>query len=170
MDDPKNEHGAVSKQNSQSTFSHSIYCGSSGLDIPALQESHCSTGCSGFLYWECLFLAPFKAWFDQKKKLFIKISHPLSRLKGDVGSHPPGDARGACADLLRCPWRWKCQIDKLGGETSWTHSRPSSAGQTWAWSPCRCGRCGRAGRGGREGTTLPAAQKASSEPDHFHTQ
>ena len=96
------------------------------------------------------------------KKLFIKISHPLSRLEGDVGSHPPGDARGACADLLRCPWRWKCQINKLGGETSWTHSRPSSAGQTWAWSPCRRGRCWRAG-GGQGGTELPAAQKASSE-------
>ena len=96
------------------------------------------------------------------KKLFIKISHPLSRLEGDVGSHPPGDARGACADLLRCPWRWKCQINKLGGETSWTHSRPSSAGQTWAWSPCRRGRCWRGG-GGQGGTELPAAQKASSE-------
>ena len=50
---------------------------------------------------------------------------------------------------------------------SWTYSRPSSAGRTWAWSPCRGGRLGRAGGGWRGGgTTLPAAQKASSEP-HF---
>ena len=47
---------------------------------------------------------------------------------------------------------------------SWTYSRPSSAGRTWAWSPCRGGRRGRAGGGWRGGgTTLPAAQKASSE-------
>ena len=48
---------------------------------------------------------------------------------------------------------WKCL----------TYARPSSAGQTWAWSPCRRGRCGRCGRWQGGTKRLPAAQKASLE-------
>ena len=102
----------------------------------------------------------------KKEGFHLRFSHPLSRLESDVGPHAPGDAWGPCADLLCRPWKQELgENQPRQRRKSWTHSRPSSAGQTWAWSPCRRGRCGRAGRGGgqRGGKTLPAAQKASSE-------
>ena len=37
-------------------------------------------------------------------------SHPLSRLQGDVGPHAPGDAWGACTDLLRRTWKQNIQV------------------------------------------------------------
>ena len=87
-------------------------------------------------------------------------THPLSRLEGDVGSHPPCYSRGACTDLLRRAWgqdmtSWDC----LGFCS--THARPSSASRTWAWSPCRP-RSDEA-----RGKVLPAAKKASSELSIF---
>ena len=39
-----------------------------------------------------------------------KVSHPLSRLQCDVGSHAPGDAWGACTDLLRRTWKQNIQV------------------------------------------------------------
>ena len=85
-------------------------------------------------------------------------THPLSRLEGNVGSHPPCYSRGACTDLLRRAWgqdmtSWDCLASCS------THARPSSASRTWAWSPCR------PWSDGARGKVLPAAKKASSEPN-----
>ena len=85
-------------------------------------------------------------------------THPLSRLEGDIGSHPPCDARGACTDLLRRAWGQDMTIWDCLGSCS-THARPSSASRTWAWSPCR------PWSDGARGKVLPAAKKASSEPN-----
>ena len=122
-----------------------------------------------------------KAWSSNKKGLKNKLSQKrfFSSSNKNFLTLSPGSSvmlvpmplvmRGVPAQIFFAvpenkTYKWKPTLRrKLRMWKCLTYARPSSAGQTWAWSPCRRGRCGRCGVGLWGGTTLPAAQKASSE-------